>query len=205
MLETEFVREQWTVEFQIESRLSRPTSIMYGRQPVQLTLLGHQCSCGHHLAHIDGALQRIHAATRVGGLIVIAQFTDPLRFLPDDLGFGEPGLESRCIDIFKRERFRSLPAFGLEWGRRLERAGFSAVEERLFHLEGGDVIRTRCCAHMPGSGLNAPVRQRSPLLSSDDLSVLRSFSQTEGHTCSRNASASRSMPRFRVVVRAAKW
>ena len=85
----------------------------------------------HHLTDVDGVLKRIHAATRDGGLIVIAEFTDPPRFLPDDLGFGEPGLESRCIEAFKAERLRSLPSFGLEWGRRLEKAGFSAIEERV--------------------------------------------------------------------------
>ena len=42
----------------------------------------------HHLTYVDGVLQRIHAATRDAGLIVIAEFTDPLRFLPGDLGLG---------------------------------------------------------------------------------------------------------------------
>ena len=113
----------------------------------------------HHLTDVDGVLQRIHAATRDAGLIVIAEFTDPPRFLPDDLGFGEPGLETRCIEAFKAERLRSLPSFGLEWGRRLEKAGFSAIEERGFELKEM-TLTPAVLPDMDDCGLNASVRQR---------------------------------------------
>jgi SAM-dependent methyltransferase len=157
----------------------------------------------HHLADVNGALQRIHAATRAGGLIVIAEFTDPLRFLPDDLGFGEPGLESRCIDIFKRERFRALPAFGLEWGRRLERAGFSEVEERVFHLEGDDADPDGV-ARYARLWLERTSLAAVPHLSSDDLSVLKELLSNRGPHMLEKRSDLR-MHGSRAVVRAAKW
>ncbi len=63
----------------------------------------------HHLAHPEELIRRVYAATRPGGQIAIAEFIEPVRFLPDDLGFGVPGLEQRCVDAFRRERQRSLP------------------------------------------------------------------------------------------------
>src|SRR5580704_302188 len=69
----------------------------------------------HHLAHPEELIRRVYSATRPGGQIAIAEFIEPVRFLPDDLGFGVPGLEQRCVDAFRRERLRSLPNFGLQW------------------------------------------------------------------------------------------
>lgn len=156
----------------------------------------------HHLADLDGALQRIYAATRASGLIVIAEFTDPLHFLPDDLGFGEPGLESRCIDIFKRKRFRSLPAFGLEWGRRLERAGFSAVEERVFDLNGDGADPDRV-ARYARLWLERTSSAAIPHLSSNDLSALRELLANRGpHVLEKRRDLR--MRGSRVVVRAAR-
>jgi SAM-dependent methyltransferase len=156
----------------------------------------------HHLTDVDGVLQRVHAATRDGGLIVIAEFTDPLRFLPDDLGLGEPGLESRCIEGFKRERFRSLPSFGLEWGRRLEGAGFSAIEERVFDLEGDDTDPGRL-ARYGRLWLQRVSSAAAPHLSSDDLSVVKDL-LADGGPHSLEKRSDLRMHGSRVVVRAAK-
>jgi SAM-dependent methyltransferase len=156
----------------------------------------------HHLTDVDGVLQRVHAVTRDGGLIVIAEFTDPLRFLPDDLGLGEPGLESRCIEGFKRERFRSLPSFGLEWGRRLERAGFSAIEERIFDLEGDDTDPGRL-ARYGRLWLERVSSAAAPHLSSDDLSVVKEL-LADGGPHSLEERSDLRLHGSRVVVRAAK-
>jgi SAM-dependent methyltransferase len=156
----------------------------------------------HHLTDVDGLLQRIHAATRDGGLIVIAEFADPLRFLPDDLELGEPGLENRCIEGFKRERFRSLPSFGLEWGRRLEKAGFSAIEERVFDLEGDDTDPGRL-ARYGRLWLERVSSAAAPHLSSDDLSVLKELlADTGPHSIAERSDLR--MHGSRVVVRAAR-
>ena len=156
----------------------------------------------HHLTDVDGALQRIHAATRHGGLIVIAEFTDPPRFLPDDLGFDEPGLEGRCIEAFKRERLRSLPGFGLQWGRRLERAGFSAIEERVFDLEGDSTDPGRL-ARYARLWLERVSSAAAPHLSTDDVSVLKELLADTGPR-SLEQRSDLHMHGSRVVVRAAK-
>jgi SAM-dependent methyltransferase len=156
----------------------------------------------HHLTDVDGVLERIHAATRAGGLIVIAEFTDPPRFLPDDLGFGEPGLESRCIESFKAERLRSLPSFGLEWGRHLEKAGFSAIEERLFNLEGDDTDPGRL-ARYGRLWLERVSSAAASHLSSDDLSALKDLLAEIGpHSLEERSDLH--IHGSRMVVRAAK-
>jgi SAM-dependent methyltransferase len=156
----------------------------------------------HHLTDVDGVLKRIHAATRDGGLIVIAEFTDPPRFLPDDLGFGEPGLETRCIEAFKAERLRSLPSFGLEWGRRLEKAGFSAIEERGFDLEGDDTDPGRL-ARYGRLWLERVSSAAASHLSSDDLSALKELLAEIGpHSLEQRSDLH--IHGSRVVVRAAK-
>jgi SAM-dependent methyltransferase len=156
----------------------------------------------HHLTDVDGALQRVHAATREGGLIVIAEFTDPLRFLPDDLGLGEPGLEGRCIEGFKRERFRSLPSFGLAWGRRLEKVGFSAIEERVFDLEGDETDPGRL-ARYGRLWLERVSSAATPYLSSDDLAVVKEL-LADGGPHSLEERSDLRLHGSRVVVRAAK-
>jgi SAM-dependent methyltransferase len=156
----------------------------------------------HHLTDVDGVLQRVHAATRDGGLIVIAEFTDPLRFLPDDIGFGEPGLEGRCIEAFNEERLRSLPGFGLQWGRRLERAGFSTIEERVFELKGDSTDPSRL-ARYGRLWLERVSSAAAPHLSSDDLSVLKELLADTGPRSLEERSDLR-MDGSRVVVRAAK-
>jgi ubiquinone/menaquinone biosynthesis C-methylase UbiE len=156
----------------------------------------------HHLADIDGALNQIHSMTQHGGLIVIAEFTDPLRFLPDDLGFGEPGLERRCVEAFKRERLRSLPNFGQHWSQCLERAGFSTVEERVFDLQddGADPDRLARYAQM---WLERVSSAAAPLLSHDDLAVVKVLLAPGGPHSLRRRHDLR-IRGSRVVVRAAK-
>ena len=156
----------------------------------------------HHLTDVDGVLQRVHAATRDGGLIVIAEFTDPPNFLPDDLGFGEPGLEVRCIEAFREERLRSLPSFSLQWGRRLERAGFTAIEERVFGFEGDNTDPGRL-ARYGRLWLERVSSAAGPHLSSDDLSVLKELLAEAGpHSLEERSDLH--LHGSRVVVRAAK-
>jgi ubiquinone/menaquinone biosynthesis C-methylase UbiE len=156
----------------------------------------------HHLADIDGALTHIYNTTQHGGLIVIAEFTDPLRFLPDDLGFGEPGLERRCVEAFKRERLRSLPNFGQQWRQCLERAGFSIVEERVFDLrdDGADPDRLARYAQM---WLERVRSAAVPRLSHDDLAVVKDLLAPDGPHSLRRRPDLR-MRGSRVVVRATK-
>jgi SAM-dependent methyltransferase len=84
----------------------------------------------HHLADPDRVLREIRAGTRPGGLLAVAELAEPFRFLPDDLGLGRPGLESRCLDALGADLARELPALGSRWAPRIEAAGFELLAER---------------------------------------------------------------------------
>ncbi len=77
----------------------------------------------HHLADPDAALTRILAALRPAGLLAVAEMGAHLRFLPDDLGLGEPGLEARCQAALAALMAEALPDLGSDWGPRLVEGG----------------------------------------------------------------------------------
>jgi hypothetical protein len=88
----------------------------------------------HHMADPDRVLADVFAATRPGGLLAVAELTDPLHFLPHDIGCGRPGLESRCLAALRESTAESLPELGSEWSPRLEAAGFTVLHERTFTI-----------------------------------------------------------------------
>jgi SAM-dependent methyltransferase len=84
----------------------------------------------HHLAEPDRVLRDVRAGTRPGGLLAVAELAEPFRFLPDDLGLGRPGLETRCLDALDTELAHELPELGSQWAPRIEAAGFALLAER---------------------------------------------------------------------------
>jgi ubiquinone/menaquinone biosynthesis C-methylase UbiE len=101
-------------------------------EPVDLTWASMSL---HHFADPERVLGNIAATTTPGGLLAVAEITEPLRFLPDDLGFGRAGLEARCLDALSAEHAQSLPTLGSDWSARLEAAGFTVLSERRFTIE----------------------------------------------------------------------
>lgn len=89
----------------------------------------------HHLADPDRVLADLYRSTRPGGLLAVAEFAVQLRFLPDDLGFGRPGLEARCLELQRAEHAHSLPELGSDWAPRLGSAGFTVLEDRPFEID----------------------------------------------------------------------
>jgi len=89
----------------------------------------------HHLADPDRVLAEVFAALRPGGLLVVAELESFPRFLPDDLGFGRPGLEARCQAALDQHRAARLPHLGSDWGTRLSGAGFIIEAQRSFAVE----------------------------------------------------------------------
>jgi SAM-dependent methyltransferase len=89
----------------------------------------------HHLADPDRVLADVLAALRPGGRLVAAELESFPRFLPDDLGFGRPGLEARCQAVVAEMRAAELPHLGADWGSRLSRAGFTVEAERTFDID----------------------------------------------------------------------
>jgi SAM-dependent methyltransferase len=89
----------------------------------------------HHMADPGQVLRDALAATRTGGLIAVAEFSEPLRFLPDDLGFGEPGFESRVAETLGHAHTELMPTLGSAWAPRLAAAGWTVVAERDFPID----------------------------------------------------------------------
>lgn len=77
----------------------------------------------HEVADPGTVLRRTRAALRPGGLLVVVE-TDGLPcFLPDDIGIGRPGLESRCHEALARAGWNAHP----DWRPVLEQAGFEVL------------------------------------------------------------------------------
>ena len=89
----------------------------------------------HHLADPGRALGDVRAATRPGGLIAVAEFAEPLRFLPADLGFGRPGLEDRLVARLGHAHAEAMPTLGSAWAPRLADAGWDVIDERAFPID----------------------------------------------------------------------
>ncbi|MFC7382915.1 class I SAM-dependent methyltransferase [Sphaerisporangium rhizosphaerae] len=85
----------------------------------------------HEVADPHRVLTDLHAALNPGGLLVVVEMDGPPRFLPDDIGFGRPGLESRCHEAMARAGWNAHP----DWRPYLERAGFQIAAEHRFGIE----------------------------------------------------------------------
>ncbi|MDP9093869.1 MAG: methyltransferase domain-containing protein [Actinomycetota bacterium] len=89
----------------------------------------------HHMSDPDRVLSKVFAASRPGALVALAEFDVPLRFLPDDVGFGRPDLEARCLEALGEEHAHALPDLGSAWSPRLAAAGFAEVRDRSFTID----------------------------------------------------------------------
>ena len=89
----------------------------------------------HHMADPGQVLRDALAATRPGGLIAVAEFAEPLRFLPDDPGFGRAGFESRIGDVLGHAHAEEMPTLGSAWAPHLTEAGWHVVAERDFPID----------------------------------------------------------------------
>lgn len=95
----------------------------------------------HHLGDQQAALTAFAARLAPGGTLAVMEGGLPARFLPRDLGFGRPGLQSR-IDALEEERFSRMRA-GLpgsvshteDWPALLTSAGLHHTRTRTFLLD----------------------------------------------------------------------
>ncbi|MFZ0187925.1 MAG: class I SAM-dependent methyltransferase [Streptosporangiaceae bacterium] len=125
----------------------------------------------HHLADPDRALGEIFAATRPGGLLAAAESTAPMRFLPDDIGLGRPGLEARAQAAVAEHHSGTMPYLGADWGPLVARAGFTGVAERAFGIELGPPLPAAAGRYAQGY-LRRVRGHLDGALAGDDLATL---------------------------------
>jgi SAM-dependent methyltransferase len=97
----------------------------------------------HEVTDPDRVFRDIYAALDPGGLLVVIEMDALPRFLPDDVGLGRPGLESRLHGAAGQANGNVHP----DWRPHLERAGFAIVEQRTFALEVSPAPSTGRYAH----------------------------------------------------------
>ncbi len=85
----------------------------------------------HEFADPDRVLRDVYAAMNPGGLLVVVEMDALPRFLPDYIGLGRPGLESRCHEGVAQANWNSHP----NWRPHLEQAGFEIAAQRSFSIE----------------------------------------------------------------------
>jgi SAM-dependent methyltransferase len=119
----------------------------------------------HHFADPDRVLADIHAAMNPGGVVVIIEMDSLPRFLPEDIGLGEPGLEARCHAAMVQAGWNAHP----DWRPHLEQAGFVGLERRDFPLETSAPAHGERYARRLLSQFRDGLADR---LAADDLSTL---------------------------------
>lgn len=82
----------------------------------------------HHLDDTATALKEALGALRPGGLLAATEMESFPRVLPDDLGVGRPGLETRLHALLG-------PGPYVDWSEPLRSAGFALEQTRSFEID----------------------------------------------------------------------
>ena len=139
----------------------------------------------HHLADPGRGLALILAALRPGGLLAVAEQTEPVRFLPDDIGLGRPGLEARCEAALSKLAAESLPYLGADWGPIVTGAGFTDVTARRFDIDLTPPLPA-AAARYAWLSLRRSRARLDGLLDDQDLAALEAITSEDGpHTLLR--------------------
>ena len=82
----------------------------------------------HHVGDPTRVLNRIGNMLAPGGLLVVVEMDTLPRYLPDDLGFGVPGLERRLHDAAALAGWNPQQ----DWAATIRGAGMKITEQRTF-------------------------------------------------------------------------
>jgi ubiquinone/menaquinone biosynthesis C-methylase UbiE len=147
-----------------------------GLDPVDLVWASNSL---HEVVDPDLVFANVFAAIRPGGLAAVVEMDAPPRFLPDDIGLGRPGLESRMHDALEQLQANSGPRLGPDWGPNLEKTGFAILQKRTFTID-----LTPPCPPSTGRYARAYLRRVRPMLEDrlvpDDLAVLDRLIDSDG-------------------------
>lgn len=89
----------------------------------------------HHLADPVRVLADLRERTAPDGVLVVAEFEQALRFLPNDLGVGDPGFEERLSTRLADAHREQLPSMDSRWPARLAAAGWTVTHERTIAID----------------------------------------------------------------------
>jgi len=134
----------------------------------------------HHLADQLAGVRELARTVRSGGKLALREGSIRTRFLPDDIGIGEPGLEDRLDVAFQRWFTASVRADGVRypfgWTQMLRDAGLTDVTAHTFMLEALPPFSDVQIAYM-GRHLRRWVDsdERKALLEAGDADVLTSL------------------------------
>ena len=82
----------------------------------------------------------------------MSEFDEPLRFLPEDLGVGRPGLESRTLEALSTVHAEALPNIGASWAAMLDEARWTVVDQHDVVIdERAPATRSPAVTRAPGS------------------------------------------------------
>lgn len=135
----------------------------------------------HELDDPDRMFHDVFAALNPGGLMVVVELDTLPRFLPDDLGRGRAGLETRAHELLAKAGWNSHD----DWRPHLQRAGFEIAGQRSF---SGELMAAQAVGHVGASAVTRYAhaylrRVRLVLddqLSADDLETLDAILADDG-------------------------
>lgn len=133
----------------------------------------------HHLADPNQGLAEISAALGTGGLLALAELTDAMRLLPEDIGIGRPGLEARLFAAQDEVAADRMPYLGADWDPILAGAGFNVITKKTFDLEVRPPL-TASAARYALSYLRRSRAAAADVLGADDLATLDSLTSDDG-------------------------
>jgi SAM-dependent methyltransferase len=117
-----------------------------GWPPVGPVDLAWASSSVHELYDPDRMFRDVFAALNPGGLMIVVELDTLPRFLPDDVGRGRPGLETRAHELLAKAGWNSHQ----DWRPHLTRAGFEIAGQRSF---SGELTAGQAAGHVGASAV----------------------------------------------------
>lgn len=137
----------------------------------------------HHVNQPGTLLGELHDALAANGLLVVVEMDALPRFLPDDIGLGQPGLERRCHQAAALQQWNAHP----DWRLPLQDAGFQVVAQRTFSVDvPSPPPSARRYAHAMLSRMRSALADRLSAIDRQTLDRLLSDDDSESVLSRRN-------------------